>query len=1031
MASILSSNRMRNFFFEQTQYLGLTWRNIGPYRGGRCAAVSGSPRDPLLYYMGTSGGGVWKTQDGGITWNNVSDGFFRTSSVGAIAVSDRDPNIVYVGTGEHPVRGVMTSPGDGVYKSLNGGQTWSYLGLPDSRHISAIRIHPDNPDLVYVAVQGALYSPCEDRGVYKSDDGGKTWSKILYINPTTGASDLSMDLNNPRVLYAGMWDHMRTPWDIRSGGPGSGLYRSTDGGENWERMTSGLPASMGKVAVDISRANSRIIYANIEAAEGGVFRSEDGGQSWQQTSNDRNTVSRAWYFTKIVADPRDPETVYVLNAPFLKSIDGGRTFREIAVAHYDQHDLWINPDRPEILALANDGGSCISFNNGLSWSTQYNQPTGQFYRVIADNRAPYFIYGGQQDYGSLAIPSRTNRPWIDGQDWYQVAGGESAFIAFDSDDPRLIYGTNYQGAISVFDQKTGSNKDIMAYPSIGVASLPKDQKYRFNWNAPLITSPHDPKVLFHGANVILKSIDGGMSWEPISPDLTTNDKTKQGPGGGPFTNEGAGGENYNTLTYIACSPHDPNVIWAGSDDGLLHVTRNGGANWKLIFPPNLGDGAINSIEVSPHRPGMAVVAANRYKLGDLRPYIFVTDDYGSHWKTIVEGIKEEDFARVVREDPIRPGLLYAGTEGGLYLSPNYGDSWFPFQLNLPVCPITDICIRDNDLVVSTAGRGFWILDDISSIQQSAGELLNGHARLFQPKTAVRWEAAAACAPSVLAGANPLPGVIIDYYLPFFKDSIHVSLEILDSSGKLMRRYSNYKAASCTASLNPLMPARTGVNRFNWDLRREPLEAFDGVYLPGDLQGGLVAPGKYLIRLCLPNDTLVKNCTIMPDPRLEADPKDFTDQAALTSSIEDNLRELHFAIGTMKNVRRQVVNVRESLAKTNAGMALVGPCDQIVAHIDHWQDQLVQTKQKTYQDITNYPNKHVAEWINLLRKADSHDPRLTAGVRNRYKDLAAGLEGYRDEMDIILNDEVGRFNERYRQANFPAVILPPARDADKP
>lgn len=1030
-ASVLSSNGIRHLFFDQAQYWALSWRNIGPFRGGRSVAVSGVSNDPFVYYMGSTGGGVWKTEDAGLSWRNVSDGYFRTGSVGAIAVSASDPNVVYAGMGEHAVRGVMSSHGDGVYKSVNGGQTWTYLGLPDSRHIAKITIHPQNPELVYLAVQGAIYSPCEDRGVYKSEDGGKTWRKVLYINPTTGASDLSMDVSNPRILYAGMWDYLRTPWDIRSGGPGSGLYRSTDGGENWEKLTQGLPTSLGKVAIDVSPANPKIVYANIEAEHGGVFRSNDGGISWKQVSADPNTVSRAWYFTEITADPRDPETVYVLNAPLLKSTDGGKNFEEISVAHYDQHAIWINPQRPENMILGNDGGATITFNGGKSWSSQYNQPTGQFYRVATDNRTPYYVYGGQQDYGTVALPSRNNKPWIDGQDWYPVSGGESAFLAFDPMNPELIYGTNYQGAVSVYDHVTSSSKDIMAYPVVGVANLPRDLKYRFNWNAPILVSPHNPKTLYHCANKVLRSEDGGINWKEISPDLTRNEKEKQGPGGKPFSNEGAGAENYNTIAYLACSPHEPGVIWAGSDDGLIHLTKDDGKHWKNVTPPNFGEGAINAIEVSPHRAGMAIVAAHRYKFGDLKPYIYITDDYGVHWKPVIEGIADEDFVRVVREDPTRPGLLYAGTEAGLYLSPNYGESWHLFQLNLPVCPVTDICIQDNDLVVSTSGRGFWILDDISSIQQSAGEFLNGHARLFQPKPTVRWETNAASGLSLAAGSNPQPGIVIDYYLPFFKDSIEFSIEILDASGKLVRKFSNRKDSVCSGGPTVLLPDHVGINRFYWDLRRESLPAFAGFFLPADLQGGLVAPGKYIIRLCMPNDTLKKSCTILPDPRLKAEPNDFIEQAEFTHSIEENLKHLSQALAAMKNVKRQMVNLKESLPKTNTGIALLHSSDQIIAHIHSWEGKLVQPKHKTLQDLTSFSSGHVSEWVSLLRRADSHDPRLTTGVKQRFQDLTAQMETHQNEMNLILNEEIGAFNERYRQGNFPAVILPPSKDADKP
>ncbi|RMG88640.1 MAG: glycosyl hydrolase, partial [Bacteroidetes bacterium] len=693
--------------FDAEVFKSLQFRNIGPFRGGRSNAVSGVRGDDQTYYFGSVGGGVWKTTDAGISWKNVTDGFLASGSVGAIAVAPSDANVVYVGMGEHAVRGVMTSHGDGMYKSTDAGKTWSHIGLKDARHIAAIRVHPTNPDVVFVAVQGALWGPSADRGVYKTTDGGQTWRKVLFVNETTGAADLSMDATNPRILYAGMWDHQRFPWQVRSGGPGSGIWKSVDGGETWQALKKGLPEAMGKVAVDVSPANPNRVYANIEAEKGGVYRSDDGGKSWKRVNSDRVTVARAWYYIEIFAHPTDENIVYVLNAPVLRSIDGGKTFESVPNPHSDQHDLWINPDRPDNMILANDGGACITFNAGRSWSTQQNQPTAQFYRVIADRRFPYHLYGGQQDNSTVCIASRTSGGGIGVRDWYPVSGGESAFLAFDPDHPDLVYGNSIQGFMEVYDHKTGETKGIMAYPQLNLGTLPRDMKYRFNWNNPLVADPHDPTVLYHGAQLVLKSADGGYSWTEISPDLTRNDPEKHNAGGVPYTNEAAGGEVYNTLSYLACSPKEAGVIWAGSDDGLVHLTRDGGKNWANVTPAGLPESLINAIEVSPHDPATAYLAVTRYKWNDLAPMIFVTHDYGKTWSKKVAGIPGDNFVRVVREDPVKKGLLYAGTEHGLYVSFDGGEKWSRFQSNLPVCPITDLAVHDNDLLVATSGRAFW------------------------------------------------------------------------------------------------------------------------------------------------------------------------------------------------------------------------------------------------------------------------------------------------------------------------------------
>ena len=1008
-------------------YEGLTFRNIGPFRGGRSVAAAGVIQNPQVYYMGSTGGGLWKTEDAGFSWKNISDRQLETGSVGDIAVAESDPNVIYVGMGEHAIRGVMTTYGDGVYKSTDGGQTWTHVGLDKTRHISDVIIHPSNPDVVYVAAQGAAHGPTPDRGIYKTTDGGQSWEKILFVDEKSGASSLSMDMTNPRILYAAFWEHQRYPWKVKSGGPGSGIYKSTDGGENWEELTEGLPELMGKIGISVSRANPNRIWANIEAEKGGVYRSDDGGKNWQLTSSDRVTQARSWYYMEIFADPQDEETVYVLNAPMLKSIDGGKTFKPVATPHGDNHDLWIDPTNNLRMINANDGGANVSFNGGKSWSTQRNQPTVQFYRVITDNRFPYHIYGGQQDNSTVAIASRNSDAGIGWKDWYAVAGGESAFLAFDEDDPQLVYGGSYQGNISVYDHATGMTKDIMAYPVVGLGSTPKDMKYRFNWNAPIIMSQHDKKTLYHGANVVLKSTDGGLSWSEISPDLTRNDTTKQGVGGGPITNEGAGGENYNTLTYLVESPHKAGVLWAGSDCGLVHLTQDGGKSWQNVTPSGTQEGIINAIEISPYDPATAYVTLIRYKLNDYAPYVYKTTNYGQTWTSVNKGFENEDFVRVVREDPKKKDLLYAGTEGGMYLSYDGGQLWTPFQLNLPVTPINDMTFRDNDLVIATSGRGFWILDDAGALQQSDGVLADTNMKLFAPKPTIKFNASMPDEPVPGLGKNPMNGVIIDYYLvEEVADSLMLSIEIL-ASGEVIRSYDNQKDESFKpypggpAPKKPL-PAKKGINRFAWDFRHDQIPHVPDVFVMGDYRGHLVAPGDYQIRLTLGEESQTVDCTILTDPRLDSTPDEFAAQQQILLDIEENVVEIHESVNAMRRAKAQVESLNEALKNQEKAEVLLDSGKSLISKITTWEENLIQPKQKTFQDVINFPNQLNAELLNLKSRVDEHDPAVSAGALMRLNDLEAEWQTHRQAMRQLIDEDLAEYNRMYRDLNIPAVIV---------
>lgn len=1023
----------------KSDFQAMRWRNIGPFRGGRSVAAAGVVRDPYTYYMGSTGGGLWKTEDGGINWRNVSDGFFKTGSVGAVEVSESDPNVIYVGMGEHAVRGVMTSYGDGVYKSNDGGQTWEHLGLEKTRHISRIRIHPNNPDVVFVAAQGALHGKSEERGIYKSLDGGKTWEKVLYINDLTGASDLSMDMNNPRILYASTWEHIRYPWQVKSGGEGSGIYKSTDEGKTWQKLKNGLPNLMGKSSVSVSRANSNRLYANIEAEKGGVYRSDNGGKSWTLVNTSRITQARSWYYMEVFADPQDVETVYVLNAPALRSTDGGKSFQPMPTPHGDNHDLWINPRDNQIMINANDGGANISFNGGRSWSSQQNQATAQFYRVITDNRFPYFVYGGQQDNSSVAIASRSNDAGIDWKDWYRVAGCESAYLAFNPDNPRYILGGCYQGLISLYDHLTQEQRNVMAYPILGLGTTPKEVQYRFNWNAPILASLHDPNTFYHAGNVLFKTQDLGQSWEIISEDLTRNDKSKQEKGGIPFTNEAAGGEVYNTIMYVAESPHEKGTIWVGSDDGLVHLTRDEGKTWVNVSPPNLGESMINSIEVSSHNAAQAYLVATRYKFNDLTPMVYQTKDYGKTWTKIVKGISSENFVRVVREDPVRAGLLYAGTETGLYISFDGGQNWNNMQLNLPITPITDLTIRNNDLVAATAGRAFWILDDLGPFQQYNTDLKQDSLYVYKPRDTPRMnglgpEEVGGRLPSGVGG-NPPNGVAIYYNLAKKLDTTHLlSLEILNAQGEVIRtinnqKEKNFKAYEGGPAPKQRLSTKKGMNRFVWNLRRDGIPPIPNVFVFGDYRGHKVKPGKYQARFKYNEYERIVDFEVLADPRLKASAADFSKQQAALLKIEKAVIDIHKSVNQMRKAQDQIKLWKNVLKDREDAQELLEKADELMKKMKAWEEGLIQPQQKTFQDVINYPNKLNADFLFLRGVIDAHDPRITQGQEKRLGDLLNMWNGEKQELNKLVNEDVKEMNRLFQQLNVPHLVVPQEKGSE--
>jgi photosystem II stability/assembly factor-like uncharacterized protein len=999
----------------------MEWRNIGPFRGGRSVAATGVTSLPYTYYMGGVGSGVWKTTNAGQSWENISDDTFGTSSVGAIAVAETDPNVVYVGMGEHAPRGVMTSHGDGIYKSTDAGHTWRHMGLPNSRAISDVIIHPADENVVYVSVQGAPYGFTEDRGVYRTTDGGETWDKVLYVSDRAGASSLSMDPNNPRILYAGFWEHLRQGWTVQSGGEGSGLWRTMDGGDTWETVgEDDFPELMGKIGVDVA-GNSDRIYALIEADPGGgLYRSDDRGESWELVSDFWSLRARAWYYIEVFADPQDPNVVWVLNAPVFKSIDGGENFERVPTPHGDNHDLWINPTNSQYLVNANDGGANVSLDGGANWSTQQNQPTAQFYRVNVDNQFPYMVYGGQQDNSTVAIASRTFSGGIGWKDWHAVGGCESAYTGFDRDNPRYVYAGCYMGQISEWDAATRYSRNVMAYPQLPIAMQARDMKYRFNWNAPILVSQHDTDVIYHGGNHLLRSGDRGRTWEEASPDLTRDEDTKQGFGGGPITNEGAGGEIYGTLAYVAESPHDANTVWAGSDDGLVHVTQDGGATWTDVTPEGVPESLINSIEVSPHDPAAAYVAVNLYKFNDFTPHILKTTDYGQSWERVVNGIAEEHHVRVVREDPVRRGLLYAGTEQGVYVSFDDGANWQSLMLNMPITYITDLIVQPemNDLVASTGGRSFWILDDLGPLQAASADIAADGVHLYQPRTAYRTGGGGFGGFGGNVGQNPPQGAIIDFYLAE-TDSTDVTLEILDGEDVIR----TYTTAFEPGDRGARLEVEAGMNRTNWDLRHESAVRVPDLYVWGSHNGRKVVPGTYQVRLTAGDEVRTASVDVRKDPRTEATQADFEEQDALMVALTTELNEMHESVVAVMAVDQQIGDVLEQAEEYEGeGVEVVKESGEALSEsLEAVKDSIIQERTVDGQTVLNAESRLNLHYIYLRSAVDQAEAGTTRGAHDFYQDLTTRWAVQRAEVDRLLGPELDDFNEAVRESGMPAVI----------
>ncbi len=1012
-------------------YRAMQWRLIGPFRGGRADAVAGVPSQPYVYYAGYTGGGVWKTENAGHSWKNVSDGSAMNGSIGAIAVAESDPNVVYVGTGEHPVRGQSSSYGNGMFKSTDAGKTWARIGLESSRQIAQVRVHPGNPDLVYVAVQGDRWKGTSDRGIYRSADGGKSWTLVLTgANETSGASDLSMDPSNPRILYAAFWDHQRLPWQVRSGGPGSGIWKSTDGGDSWTRLTDGLPKLMGKIGVAVSPANPERVYAIVEAEKGGMFRSDDAGKTWRLAGEDRLIQTRSWYYMNVTADPQNADVLYVMNAPIVKSIDGGARFTVLPATHGDNHQLWINPRDPRFMINANDGGASVSLDGGRSWSTQDNQPTAQFYHVIVDDAYPYRLYSGQQDNTSVIIKSRSDGPNIGERDWETGPGCESANIGVDRRNPRYVYGGCYVGILEEQDMQTGLQRSIMPWPELALTEPTDKTRYRFNWTAPAVVSRHDPNVLYHGGNVLFRTADRGRTWTPISPDLTRNDKATQGVGGTPITNEGAGGEVYGTIIHIAESPHDANTIYVGTDDGLVQLTRDGGKTWTNVTPRDVGVGLANNVEVSPYDPATVYLAFRMDRHGDYTPYAFKSADYGKSWTRITNGLRTGEPVRVIREDPERRGLLYAGTETGVYLSYDGGASWQPFSRNLPRTPVTDLEVRHGDLYAATEGRAFWALDDLSPVRQMSASVAKDSIHLYTPRVALI--AGGPSQPTTAAGRNPPYGANVYFSLARVPDSAQtLKLEFLDAGGKVLRSYSRTAATgpATTGGRETPPPAMlkpvVGLNAFQWDLHAEPPTKLPGnINIWGSTAGYRVSPGRYQVRLTVGSVVQTAPLEVRQDPRITTSPAELAARDSLARTINARIGEIHDALLRLRDVKTQVTGFVERAKETPTSAVISAKGKEITTKIDVLDPQL-SSRAGNGQDVINFRNGINAQYAFLLGNVEGSSVVSTPS-RERFAQLEQMWSALRTQIDTIEQQDVPAFNKLLQDAGISGVIVKGAR-----
>lgn len=1019
--------------FNDALMKGMKWRLVGPFRGGRVLAVTGIPGDPYTFYFGGVAGGVWRTTDGGITWTPLTDKE-PFASIGAIAVAESNPSVIYVGTGESCIRGNI-SYGNGVFKSTDGGKSWSYIGLKDTQHIARVLVNPRNPDIVYVAALGHAYGPNPDRGVYRSADGGKTWDKVLYKDDKTGAIDLAFDPHNPNVMFAALYQVQRTPWSLESGGPGSGLYRSVDAGATWKRLEGkGLPTTiMGRIGVSVSGADSNRIYALIEAKEGGLFRTDDGGDTWSKVNDDQRLTQRAWYFTHIFADPRSVDTVYMLNTGMFRSTDGGRSINLLPAPHGDHHGLWIDPVNPQRMINGNDGGATISVDGGKTWSTEYNQPTAQFYHVAADNRFLYYLYGAQQDNSTVGIASRSDDGYIGRQHWYDVGGGESGYIVPDPRDANIVYAGSGGGALTRFDKRTQQEQDITVWPVDSSGHGAKDNRYRQAWTDPIAMSPFNPDVLYTAAEVIFKTTDHGLRWTTISPDLTRNDKSKQESSGGPITKDNTTVEYYDTVFTIAESPVQKDLIWAGTDDGLIQLTRDGGQHWTNITPKGIPEWSMVSlIEASPHDAGTAYAAVDAHKLDDYRPYIFKTADFGKSWTKVTSGIPDSAYVHAVREDPKQKGMLYAGTETGVFVSFDDGAHWQSLQGNLPTSPIHDLIVKGDDLAVATHGRSFWILDDLSPLRQLSAHA-NDDVALYNPSTTyrLRWpeffERRQPVAP------NPPTGAVVSYYFRSApKDE--VTLDILDAQGKVVRSYSSVEKKGAETppewpDLEPpqeKLPIEAGINRFAWNLRYEPARK-----LPGEVgaefrdRGPEALPGNYQVRLTANGKSFTAPLEIKQDPRVNVSMADLQKQFDLEMKIREQLGELHQTVNDIRTTRVQFHGLQSRLSGDPRFKNILASADALDKKMTPVEEQLLQVKIKSSEASLNYPVLIDEQLHGLFFSVDIADAAPTQQQYAAVEALSNQSNPLIAQWKQIMSTDLVALNDMMQKESVPAIYIAPA------
>ena len=1065
----------------------LRWRCIGPPRGGRVVAVAGHPTEDAVFYFGACAGGVWKSDDAGTFWENVSDGYFSSAAVGALAIAESDPNVIYAGMGETATR-LDISYGDGVYRSSDAGQSWTHAGLEETHHVGKIRVHPQDPDLVYVAAFGHLFGPNDERGVYRSRNGGGDWERVLFVSDRAGAVDLSMDPRNPRVLYASIWEAYRNFWNMSSGGPDSGLHKSSDGGDSWEDLSDrpGLPRGIkGKIGVAVSPARSGRVWAIIEADEPGLFRSDDGGDSWERISSYRDLIHRPFYYCHIFADPQDADTVYILNLKMWKSSDGGATFREVTTPHGDNHDLWIDPRNPRRMAQGNDGGACISFNGGDSWSTIYNQLTSQFYRISVDNQFPYRVCATQQDNSSISVPSATEFGGITWQHCYPVGTGESGDIAVHPSDPNIVFigsvgsSPGGNGVLQRYDHRTHQIRLVNVWPEEAFGRDTSDLKYRFNWTFPISFSPHDENVLYAAGNILFRTRDEGSSWEAISPDLTRGAPETLLASGGPITKDATGAEHYGTIYAFAESPLEAGVLWAGSDDGLVHISRDNGGQWQEITPADLEPRTlVANIEVSRHQAGTAYLSATRYKLDDYKAYLFKTDDYGKTWRSLAGDFPRSEISRVIREDPRQQGLLYVGTETGIQFSPDDGATWAPLRSNLPVVPVYDLAIKGDDLVAGTHGRSFWILDDLTPLRDFAATPDADSNRLHKPRIAIRhllqWSATAfrsgdensvnymmglgansgflvrtdengAVSRAYLdAGENPPHGAII-YYSLREKPDEPIELTICDGSGEVIREFTSRCEADDSAegesnggeSAEEIRaPAKAGLNRFVWDLRYEDSYKSiensperpkrDSLVKPpaGGGSGPVASPGGYLVKLKVGDESFEQSFEIAKDPRVSATDDDFAAQLELACSIRDRIADAHRAIDRLRSIQRQLSEWESKASSEVAGdhfAEIATAAKELRAELTDVEAVLIQIADECSTDTLRLPRQLIARLSTLASVVAIADAAPPQQARDLFEDLSTQLDEVLVRLDRLIAEDVAAFNEAIENSDMPAVV----------